>query len=129
MICTLICKKRESDDGLRKWVNYSMVKGAKNGKGGTWYNVKFVKDCAAPQVHKIAEGVGRAFIELDATCTYDIKEQASGNTLFVESYKNLTDDTLKEHIAAETKRVEEYRAEREKARKNFLDDDDTELSF
>lgn len=122
MICTLICKKRESEDG-RKWVNYSMLKGKK------WYNVKFVKECAAPQVHKIADGVIRSFIELTADCTYDIREQGTNATLFVENYKNLNDEQLKSAITAETAKVEKYRAEREKARVNFLADDDTDLPF
>lgn len=123
MICTLICKKRESADG-RKWINFSMLSKSK------WYNVKFVKECAPPQVQKIAEGVGRAFIELTADNKYDIKDSSGNLTLFVESYNNLAADALKTCIAAETEKVEKYRADKEKARVNFLQPtDDEDLPF
>lgn len=123
MICTLICKKREAEDG-RKWVNFSMLRGKK------WYNVKFVKECAPPQVQKIAEGVGRAFIDLTPDDKYDIREQGSNATLFVESYKNLSEDALKKCVADEIAKVEKYRADHEKARVDFLTPvDDAELPF
>lgn len=123
MICTLICKKREAEDG-RKWVNYSMLKGKQ------WYNVKFVKECAPPQVHKIADGIGRSFISLTADHKYDLREQDNSSTLFVESYDNLNAEELRTAILSETEKVEQYRKEREKARVNFLmPADDTTMPF
>lgn len=124
-IITLIAKKREVSDGItpsRKWINYSTL------RKGKWYNVKFVKDCAPPQIHKVAEGVARAFIELTPDDTYDISMKGNG-TIFVESYTPVADDALKACIAAETKKVEDYRAKREKERLDFISDDDTDDIF
>lgn len=123
MIFTLICKKRETEDN-RKWINYSMC------KGKVWYNVKFVKECAAPQLHKIMDNVERAFIKLELTDKYDIVYKSNNSRiLFVESYSDLTDDELKAAIAAETKKIEDYRKAKEKVRIEFLSDGSEDIPF
>lgn len=120
-ILTLIAKKREVNDGIsapRKWINFSTL------RKGKWYNVKFVKDCAAPQCIKVADGVVRAFIELTPDSKYDVSPKGNG-TLFVESYNPVTGDTLEKLKAAETEKVNAYRAKRERERMDFINDDDT----
>jgi len=124
MIATLICKKREFDG--KKWINFSFVKNNK------WYSVKFVKDCAAPQIHKIDEGIHRSFIELTATDKFDMKNNEDGKnvTIFVESYSNLSAEALAAAIAAEKKKLEEYRAAKEKEKMSFLlPTDDKDMPF
>lgn len=124
-ILTLIAKKREINDGMtsvRKWINFSTL------RKGKWYNVKFVKECAPPQVQKVADGVVRAFIELTPESKYDVSAKGNG-TLFVESYAPVTGGALDACIKEERKKVEEYRAKREKERIDFISDDDADDIF
>lgn len=124
-ILTLIAKKREINDGMtpaRKWINFSTL------RKGKWYNVKFVKDCAPPQVQKVADGVARAFIELTPESKYDVSPKGNG-TIFVESYTPVTGSALDACVKAETKKVEDYRAKREKERLDFISDDDVDDIF
>lgn len=119
-ILTLIAKKREVNDGTtpaRKWINFSTL------RKGKWYNVKFVKSCAPPQVQKVADGVVRAFIELTPESKYDVSSKGNG-TIYVEGYNPVTGTALDACVKAEQKKVEEYRAKREKERIDFISDDD-----
>lgn len=124
-ILTLIAKKREVNDGMtpaRKWINFSTL------RKGKWYNVKFVKDCASPQVQKVADGVARAFIELTPESKFDVSPKGNG-TIFVESYNPVTGDALDACVKEERKKVEEYRAKREKERIDFVSGDDDDDIF
>lgn len=123
MIFKLICKKREKAEENRKWVNYSTL------HKGKWYNIKFVKECPPPQTQKIADGVYRAFIELTPDCVYDINTKGVSATIFVETYKILDEKTLSEEIKKETASIEKYRADREKARVDFLSPNDSDEAF
>lgn len=121
MILTLIAKKREQDG--KKWTNFSFVKNEK------WYAVKFVKDCAPPQIYEVADGIKRAFIELTKENKFDIVEGEKA-VIFVEDYKQLSAEALTAAGNAEKKKIETYRQKREQDRINFLlPADDTELPF
>lgn len=121
MILTLIAKKREQDG--KKWTNFSFVKNEK------WYSVKFVKDCAPPQVYEVADGVKRAFIELTKENKFDIVEGGRA-VIFVENYNELSAEALTAAVNAEKKKIETYRQKREQDRINFLlPSDDTEIPF
>jgi len=125
MILTLICKKREADG--KKWTNYTTI------QKGKWYNVKFVKECAAPQIKKIDENINRAFIELNANTKFDIKEDTEDKRnaiIFIESYNNLSAEALQKAIDNEFKSIEKYREEKEKTKISFLmPTDDTDCPF
>lgn len=121
MILTLIAKKREQEG--KKWTNFLFVKNEK------WYSVKFVKDCAPPQVYEVADGVKRAFIELTEENKFDIVEGERA-VIFIENYKKLSAEALTAAGNAEKKKIETYRQKREQDRINFLlPSDDTELPF
>lgn len=121
MVVTLIAKKRESEDG-RKWINFSTL------KRGKWYNVKFIKDCAPPQVHKVADGVLRAFVDLTADSKFDISPKGNG-TIFVETYNPVVADALESAIAAEKVKIDKFREKREKERMDFIAPDEDDLDF
>lgn len=124
MILTLICKKRELEG--KKWINFSLL------KGGKWYSVKFVKNCAAPLIHKIDKNVYRAFISLAETDKFDIAQKNEGGknaTVFVETYSNLSDEMLSASVETERKNLAAYRALRDKERVSFLIVDDAEQPF
>lgn len=121
MICVLIPKLRETDKG--KWVSYSTLKGKQ------WYSVKFVKECAPPRLHEVAQGVYRGFIDLQEEHEFNVATEGKYKVLYVETYGTPSADSLKRAMAAETKRIEAYRAEREAERMDFLAPDVDDMPF
>lgn len=121
MLFTLICKKRTTEDG-KKWTNYSLLKDKK------WYSVKFVKDCAPPQNHKIDENIFRAFIELTNNDVFDLKE-GEYPTLFVEKYTAPAPETVEKYIGIEKKNIQKFREKKDQAKKDFIMPTDEELPF
>ena len=123
MVLSIICKKREKDG--KKWTNYSA-----NVKG-IWYNVKFVKDCAPPQVHAVDTNILRAFIDLKDKSKFDIATDKSSNskTLFVEGYESLTQPQIDDLKTKELAKIEEYRKAREAEKMDFLEPDEPESPF
>ena len=121
MLLTLIAKKREHEG--KKWINFSLIKNEK------WYSVKFVKDCIPPKVYGVAEGVGRAFVELTEKHKFDITDGERA-TIFVEQYDDLSAEALKAEIEKEKNKIENYREKREKSKMSFLTPvNDIELPF
>ena len=122
MILSIICKKRETDGN--KWTNYSV------NQKGIWYNVKFVKDCAPPQIHAIDTNILRAFINLNNPQKFDIAtDKDNRKTLFVEGYALISEPQLTELIAKERAKIEEYRKSREAEKMDFLEPDEPESPF
>lgn len=124
MILTLICKKREHEG--KKWINYSYIKGEK------WYSIKFVKDCIAPKMHLIDEGIYRAFIELTTKNKFDLKisDEGKNSIIFVENYQDLENDELVKIIEKEKDKLDKYRKKRDSEKMSFLSPmDDAELPF
>lgn len=121
MIVKLIVKARETKDG-KKFNNFS------TNKGGKWYAVKFVKGCEPPQVITVDGNVRRAWIELSAVHTFNIRANATGNgmTIFIENYASVSDDIIARCVEAEKKEIATYREAQEKARRDFLVPDDAE---
>lgn len=115
MIVKLIVKKRETKDG-KKFNSFS------TNKSGKWYAVKFVRDCPPPQVITVDGNVRRAWIELSAVHTFNVRANATGNgmTIFIENYASVSDDVIARCVEAEKKEIATYREAQEKARRDFL---------
>lgn len=117
MVLALIAKRRQSEDGQRKWVNFTCV------RGGVWYDVKFVHDCAPPAVYDIDKpnNVLRAIIEVDENGS-NVAVKNGRNVLFVEHYTALPvdDPQFKAAVEAERLFVNKKREERKAATRSFF---------
>lgn len=116
MVLVLIAKRKQSEDGQRKWVNFTCI------RGGVWYDVKFVHDCAPPVVYDIDKpnNVLRAFIDCDETQS-NVATRGGRNILYVENYSALAKDDpkLKEAVEAERAFINKKRDERKAATRSF----------
>lgn len=115
MVIALIAKRRQSEDGQRKWVNYSCKRGRQ------WYDVKFVHDCAPPKVYDIDKpnNVLRSFIDTDENGS-NVTVRGGRQILYVESYKELSVDELKTAVDAELAIVKKFREARKANTRNFF---------
>lgn len=113
-IITLFAKSKEHEG--KKWTNFSTL------KNGEWYSVRFVKECNIPKVYEVTEGIKRAFVGLTAKNTFNVAESDYGKILYVENFRELSEDEIKNEIEKETQRVVDYRKKREAEKMSFLDD-------
>lgn len=126
MVLTLFVKKRESKDGKTKFNSYTAK------RGEVWYRVKFVKDCPPPVAVEVADGVRRAWIELDDKSKFDIATERDGaKVVYVESYTGLPDEARNKFAESERARIMDFRAKREKEKRDFLMpvDDEEDIPF
>lgn len=130
MILHLIVKKREVKDtatgGVRKWNNYSTF------HNGKWYTVKFNMDTEQPQVYKVQDGIFRAFVKLtaDETSEFNIKTDTEGRkTIYIRAHAPITADELAAEKAIEKQKIDEYRAQQDAEKVDFVRGDRTETPF
>lgn len=114
---SLVVRKRKTENGSFNSFSAKV--------GDLWYTVKFTQDCLPPPVINLGDNRQRAFIKLDAECLFDVKKAEKDtdfNTLYVSTYKALSESETEIAKEAEIKIAKEWEEKRMRERISFLEE-------